>query len=148
MITDLQQGHDDMFRMFQSAFGVADWTRAKFTPVVFYMGREKNSTPPLDKPYFRVTIKHFSRHQVALTDRSIKRYCNTGVLTVQSFGQNNGDEGLEIATYMAIMAEKVYEGKSSPNGVWFRRVRSNEIGPTGGWYQINTLIDFEYDTLR
>lgn len=149
MIADQLQARDEMMKLFNDGWNAADWSRIGGTkPEVRFQGREKNTAPAVDKPYARVQIQHASGDQAAFVGEGKRMVCKTGIVTVQSFGHLSSGEGLEIATAMAIIAERCFSGKTSPNGVWFRRIRSNEIGPTGGWYQVNTIIDFEYNELR
>lgn len=151
MIEDALQAQDDMFGMFDTAWKAADFDDyADDVPVIRYDGNEVNTPPSPDLPYVRIKISHVDGEQAALGIRPNRKrkYCKVGIISVQSFGPQGGGRGLEIATYMGIIAESVFQGKTSPNGVWFRRIRSTEVGPTGGWYQVNTIIDFEYNQVR
>jgi hypothetical protein len=39
----------------------------------------------------------------------------------------------------------VFQGKSTPGGVWFRDVRLLETDAEGHWSQVNVVADFTYD---
>jgi hypothetical protein len=148
-VTNQLQARDDMMKLFNDGWNAADWTYTNGKPTVRFQGREKNDPPPPDASYARVTITHSGGEQTGFRGDSGKRMvCKTGTITVQSFGHLSGGKGLEFATFMAIIAERCFSGKTSPNGVWFRRIRSNEVGQTGSWFQLNTYIDFEYNELR
>jgi hypothetical protein len=99
-------------------------------------------------PWARSTLIHVTGFQATLTDGSgRKRFRRTGFLTVQIFTPTG--EGLSSADILAKLISDAFEGQSSPLGVWFRDVKTNEVGSDdGNWYQTNVVIDFEYDEVK
>lgn len=147
MIADQLQAREEINEMLAAAWGAFNWGAA--APAIHWEGREKPSPPPPDQPYVAIFIKHLQGLQASLTDDlSRKRWRREGLITVQCFGSLASGRGLEDAVQMGIIAGRAYEGKQSANCIWFRDVVSKEIGPTGGWYQVNVTVQFEYDEVR
>ena len=92
--------------------------------------RDQKST---DKsPWATVVVRHAAGQQDTLGGRGNRSFLRLGVLIVP------------INTPSGSGLSEAYEGASSPNGVWFRNVRINELGRDGTFYQTNVLVDFEY----
>lgn len=94
----------------------------------------------------RAQVRHVTAEQAGLVDASsgVRRYTNRGIVTVQLFTAG-GRDGLTTADPIVSSIKGAFQGVSTPNGVWFRNVRTNEIGNDGSWFQTNILADFEYD---
>lgn len=95
-----------------------------------------------NSPWATSVIRHASSRQATLGGIGQRSFLRVGVLIVSVFIQRGN--GLSEAYQLAKLVAEAFEGKSSPNGVWFRNVRVNEIGPDGTFFQTNILIDFEY----
>lgn len=101
------------------------------------------STTPL-QTWARVQITHGPGSQTSLADSSGKtRYTKFGLLTIQVFTPVG--DGLTNADTLVESLESGVRNVSTPNGVWFKNVRSNEIGVDGPWFQTNVLAEFQYD---
>ena len=94
----------------------------------------------------RVQVRHVTAEQATLADATfgVRRYTNRGIVTVQLFTAG-GRDGLKTADPIVTSIKGAFQGVSTPNGVWFRNVRTNEVGTDGPWFQTNILADFEYD---
>lgn len=57
-------------------------------------------------------------------------------------------KGLSEGYALAKSISDVYEGVSTPNGVWFRNVRTQEIGKEGSFFEMQVLIEFQYDEIK
>lgn len=98
-------------------------------------------------PWARLTVRHNAGNLVSLTGGlSTQRYVREGTLFVQIFVPSG--ESLSEAYSLAELVSTAYEGETTPNGVWFKNVRVNEVGPDGHWFQVNLLIDFTYDEIK
>ncbi len=96
----------------------------------------------------RVTVRHLTSEQASLSDEAgVRRYTRRGQVTVQIFTPLKGD-GLVAADSIASAIQGAFLGVSTPNGVWFRSVRTNEVGIDGSWFQTNVLAEFQYDEVR
>ncbi len=94
----------------------------------------------------RVTIKHVTGRQATLRG-SGALFEHQGVVIVQVFAPARDNTGPTIATRLAMVASKAFEGRRTPN-VWFKNVRYEEIGREGAWYQINVSADFIWNERR
>lgn len=93
-------------------------------------------------PWATVVVRHAAGQQDSLGGRGNRSFLRLGVLIV-TINTPSGS-GLSEAYALAKVVADAYEGASSPNGVWFRNVRINELGRDGTFYQTNVLVDFEY----
>lgn len=93
-------------------------------------------------PWATVIIRHAAGQQDTLGGHGHRSFLRLGVLIV-TINTPSGS-GLSEAYALAKVVADAYEGASSPNGVWFRNVRINELGRDGTFYQTNVLVDFEY----
>ena len=103
--------------------------------------------PTTQLSWARVTLAHNGGQQSSLSGAlGTQRYDRLGLLLVQIFVP--AGEGLSEAHTLAKIVADAYEGASTSNGVWFRNVQVNEVGPDGDWYQVNVIIDFVYDEIK
>jgi len=49
---------------------------------------------------------------------------------------------------MAESARDAYQGIRTPGGVWFRNATTREIGNDRAWYNVNAVIQFQYDEVK
>ena len=98
---------------------------------------------PNTPTWARVSVRHIFGEQSSLSDDAgVRRYTKRGIVTVQLFTPTGG---LVSADSISDTIENAFRGVSTPNGVWFRNPRSNEIGVDGPWFQTNIIAEFEYD---
>lgn len=71
-----------------------------------------------------------------------RRFTRAGILIVQVMTPTG--DGFTLGDALATVARNAYEGVSTPNGVWFRKVTTKEVGVSGGYYQVNVTGTFEY----
>ncbi len=110
-------------------------------------GQSPVSDSSSPKSWARVTIQHGLRRQSTLSGGAgNRRFTASGVVTIQLFSP--ASDGLQDQDTKAQALRNAFEGVSTPNGVWFRNARSNEVGQDGAWHQTNVLADFEYDEVR
>ncbi len=57
-------------------------------------------------------------------------------------------DGFTLDDALATVARNAFEGVSTPNGVWFRKVSVKNVGKTGGYYQTNVTANFEFNERR
>ncbi len=103
--------------------------------------------PTAVAPWARVTLRNVDGRQGSLAGAlGVQRFDRDGLLTVQIFVP--AGEGLSEAHTLSKIVADAYEGVAGDNGIWFRNVRVNEIGPDGDWFQTNVLVDFTYDEIK
>jgi hypothetical protein len=79
---------------------------------------------------------------------SKQMYKSAGILFVQCFGPMSGDA--KVATRLpalAALAKNSFRGKKTTSGVWFRNVRTLELGPDGKFQRINAIAEFQYQEI-
>lgn len=149
MIDELE-ARDEVCQMFNDAWQLVNWAPiGGVMPQIIWTGRIADEPPPVDAPYVRFTMTPVDARQASLSgETSAKKWDNAGIISVQSFGPQAWANGYDVAEYVAIMAKRVFQGKATPNGMWFRNCRTNRIEPSGGWHQFNTLIEYQFNELR
>ena len=93
-------------------------------------------------PWATVVVRHAAGQQDTLGGKGHRQFLRLGavVVTINTPSSSGLSEGYNLAKVVA----DAYEGVSSPNGVWFRNVRINELGREGTFFQTNVVVDFEY----
>lgn len=150
----------EMFEPLTSALAAVDWNVVKanaglntpvqaIRPIEHYEGRQYSEGKNPQRSYVEIYQRSALGLQASLAnDNGARRWENAGTLWIQCFGTDASAEGLEIAENIATIAMNAYQGKSTENCAWFRNVRAVNLGSSGGWYQINVLVDYEYDEVR
>jgi hypothetical protein len=132
-----QQARDELSKLFNDA-----WSPRRV------LWDDLGGVPPANvSPWARFTIKHSEGVQSTLPDHlGQKRWTRIGTIHVQLFA--NRGAGLKVLDPLCKIVGDAYEGQTTPGGAWFRNCRINEIGGSGEWFQVNVLIDFEYDEVK
>lgn len=133
MSMTVEQARDEMSALFKAAWG----NRA-----VIWDGLP-GSPPSGRTPWARFTVRHADGGSGAIGNHRFRRQ---GTIFIQLFAPVG--DGLSAMDPLTKIAMDAYEGQSTAGGAWFRDVRSREIGPDGDWYQVNVLVDFEYDEIK
>lgn len=103
--------------------------------------------PDENEAWLRVTLRTATGEQATLSgSEGLKRFNRQGVIIVQVFTPVG--DGMKLSYKLVKIVMGAFEGKATPNGVWFRNVRFNEVGIDGGWNQVNVLTDFNYDEVK
>jgi hypothetical protein len=125
------------------ALADASWPQAEQR----YVGNEKND-PPGNKDWFRWNMQHTDGEQASLSnDNGKRRWRRNGLILVQCFGLLDKG-GLTRARRMAESVRDAYQGIATPGGVWFRNATTQEVAQDGRHYQVNAIIQFNYDEVR
>lgn len=98
-------------------------------------------------PWARITVLHQDGGQSTISKLNGKsRYSRAGTLYVNLFAAPG--DGLRQLDPLTKIVQDALEGKTTPNGVWFTKVRVREMGVVKGWYQVNVLANFSYDEIK
>ena len=146
MTTTYEEATDEVLTLFKAA-----WDTTAYATLVDYQNLAPSGgvklPPNAQSAWARVTLRNILGNQASLTGAlATSRFDREGLLTVQVFVP--AGEGLSEAYQLAKIVADAYEGVASPNGVWFRNVRVNEIGEDGDFYQVNVLVDFSYSEIK
>lgn len=146
------EARQEIFELFNTA-----WTAGASTSSLdlFFQGvrDDVDATPDANgvaQAYGRISVVHTAGRQVSVGGPA-RRFERFGTVVVQL----RAPRGESLTAQMDDMVEvslAAFEGKSTPNGVWFRDVTPNEVGispePNGPWYQVNIIAGFRYDQVR
>lgn len=150
MILDPASARDQMAARLVSAWEAQDWPSLGLgiaqAPIITWEGRGGDSGPSIEQPYIHFSAKHNEQPQGSLSDdEGNKLWAASGLIVIQCKGPLAPGNGFEVAERMAIIARNAYRGKQTPDCIWFRNPRIQEVGADSGWFIFNTFIEFEYD---
>lgn len=131
-----QQAVDDMLDLLK-----AQVTALAPTMKLYYEDTREPTNNSKD-PYANVMVRHAAGRQGTLGGQGARTFERFGIIMVTI--NTPSASGLSSYLSLAKVVADAYEGVSSPNGVWFRNVRINELGRFGAFFQTNVLVDFEY----
>lgn len=148
MSLTFSEARDAMFSRFYTDWqALAPAQNDGTLPAVDWQGDDEGFAPDNSQPWARAVILHGPSSQDVLgaagAGRSFER---NGSVVIQIFAPLSRGQGLTQAEALAIIAQNAFEGKTAGAGgcIWFRNVSINEVGPDGGWFQINVNADFLY----
>jgi len=144
-MTTINEAVDDMNDRFTDA-----WSTTGFPAV--YQG-----VPPGDAAqaaidsngvtcWARITVKHNISTQQSLGGPGGRIFNRKGIVLMEVYTPTG--DGLTQARNLGTILANAFEGVSTPNGVWFRNTRLNEVEPEGAWSRVNVITEFEYDEVR
>lgn len=99
-----------------------------------------------DTAWARVTYKPNLRDQTSLASSGNAKYTAQGIVIVDIFTPT-GDGGT-LARTLYSLVETAWEGVSTPNGVWYRNVRTSDEGQDGHYWHTQTIAEWSYDEVR
>lgn len=152
MTATLEQARDQICTLVRDAL-LADATGAEIvnaTPTQL-LWWNRPGDPPKDPdtagnppPWIKVEVRHVAGGQSALAgDAGQIKTTRVGVTTVKLY--EGYGSGILFSDKLARVIEKAFSGKTTPGGVWFRRVRTVEYGVDGAWFRTDVLAEFQYD---
>jgi hypothetical protein len=145
------EAQSELLKMFNDAWvASAGLVMGGSVPVVYWPGEETKSPPAVEFAFAKVSLQHVTGRQATLSNANgVTRFRRTGLLIIQCFVPLSSPDPVGTVTSLGRVALSPFEGKSSPNGIWFRNCRLTEVGPTSdGRYQLNIVVEFTYDELR
>lgn len=139
MTLTYQQAKDEMFAIFKTAWDTTGYP-------VHYQD-VKTERADTEEPWSAIFIQHTAGAQTTLSGAvGTRTFSRVGILTVQIFTPVGN--GLQDSYDLAKVVSDAFEGTSSPGGVWFRNVRLNEVGRDGEFFQLNVIVEFNYDEIK
>lgn len=150
MSLDPASARDSMAKLLNDAWQAIDWPGLGLDiaspPHIEWQGRGGDTAPSISLPMASWIAVHSAMPQSSLSDDvGNKSFTASGLITIQLKGPLAPGNGFEVAERMAIIARDAYRGKETPDCIWFRNARIQEVGPDAGWFLFNTFIEFEYD---
>lgn len=131
-----------------------------YVPEVRYQGdvkrtpQGKERLPPTDKYWLRLSTRGVDENQRTFRTGDVapadcKRYRVDALLFVQVFAPKSEPQGFDKGAQLAELVQGLFRGYTDPNGIWFNRVRINEVPNEANepWYQWNVISNYTYDVL-
>lgn len=116
-------------------------------PELRYQDREKDTSPPPEAAWGRVSYVTVTDRQAAFMNGTNRKYENTGILTIQIFLPRRTTNGLYLITKSANVLQVALRRKTTPGGIWFRSVRIREMPLEEHWLRRDLIADYVYDEL-
>lgn len=146
MTADIETATDEVTALFKAAWD-AESEAADFQILYWNKPDDPPAVPDDDKnppPWVKIIVRHQDASPAGMgSDTGRRKKTRYGIVTVQIF-EGYGTGGAK-ANRLARVAEAAFDGKETPSGVWFRRVRTVDFGRSGPWYRTDVLAEFEYD---
>jgi hypothetical protein len=136
MSLTFEQAADDILSMLKNTIDDND-----INLKLYYENTRDEKTTDMS-PWAPVILRTAGSSGPTLGGKGHRAFTRFGVMIVTV--NTPSASGLSSSYALAKVVADIYEGESSPNGVWFRNVRINELGRFGAFYQTNVLVDFEY----
>lgn len=115
---------------------------------VEWPGVDNGGPPPPNSPYAAIFMRINNSRQVTFGPQGQRRYTRFGLITVQCFAPISEGNASTFAENAAIIARDAFEGIGTDSGIWFRNVKTQEIGATKTWYQFNMVAEFQFDEMK
>lgn len=133
-----EQANDDMLKMITDAWAVTG------NKIYFESVQDDRETDTL--PFCKVWVRHSFSSQRSLGGQGSRIFERRGFVRIEVYSRITN--GLQESYQLAKVASDAYEGRSSDNGVWFRRVRISEMGKDGIFNRVDVIVDFEYHEMK
>lgn len=145
----MTQARDDVFTMLTDAWAAnASFGSPPYVPEIRYTGTVEGALPAASICWARLSLVHATGSQTSFGAIGNRRFERRGILMFQLFTPVQSGQGLSSSESLATIARNAWEGLSSPNGVWFRNIRVQDIGIDGPWWNTNVLGSFLYDEVK
>lgn len=145
-MTTLSEARDAINGTLKAA---VDASTSAGTPILFEDVKVPSDGPRPDviTAHFRGPyVKHNLGDDQTLGPAGGRLFSRAGVFVIQVMTPVG--DGFTQGDILATLARNAYEGVSTPNGVWFRKVTTKEVGVSGGFYQTNVTGTFQYTEQR
>lgn len=133
-----EQAYDELLSMFKTGWEVTGHA-------AHFEGLDLEKSVGQD-PYARVWIRHSGGGQVSMGGVGNRMFERRGSIQIEIASPTGN--GLSESYQLAKVAADVFEGKSSPGGIWFRNVRWRERGESGGFNHVLVTADFIYNDVK
>lgn len=105
--------------------------------------RTYRKQPPGNKPWGRMSWQTTDT-ETTIGSKKDRVKTRTGIIVVEHYFPQAVSQGNALLTKMSMIAEETFEAQSTPGGIWFMRVRSQELAPETHWLRSNTIAEFTY----
>ncbi len=141
MSATFDEAQDEILTVFKDAWDPTGWI-ALYENVA---GDPPSTATPV--PWARVVLRNVTGQQGSLSGAlGTQRWDREGNVIIQVFVP--AGEGLSRSKNLVKIVVDAFEGVATPLNVRFRNVRTNEIGESGEWFQVNVIADFLFDEIK
>lgn len=145
MITSMSQADKEMAELFRQAWVVTAGYKCEWA-------NSKESEHDTDEIWARWNIDYVSGAQETFAQVGRRKFSKHGLIYINVYSPLGA--GLASARDASEVAIKAYEGRRTPNDVWFRNVRIESEGHGHGsgknksWWTTLIVAEFSYEYLR
>ena len=148
-LPSISSAKDEIFALFKTKWEADTPTLTGSGAIrVEWPGVDNGSPPPPDEPYAAIFMRISNSLQTTFGETGQRRFTRFGLITVQCFAPLSAGNGSTFAENAAIIAQDAFEGVGTNTGIWFRKVRTQEIGASKTWYQFNMVAEFLFDEMK
>lgn len=143
MPLNVSEARDQIFGVLKTAIAVSAY------PDILIAWEDSQTPGPssVKQSWLKPVIRHATGGRTSLgNSQRNARYSRGGNVLVQ-INTPIGDGKLTSDILVGIIMT-AYESGSTPNGVWFRNVRLNEVGIFSGYSVTNIVAEFSYDDIH
>lgn len=116
-----EQAESDIYTLINTAWLAGTTAIVGYIPELRYPDTPNPAVPDRTKAYGRVTLKQDTNKQVTLSRPA--KFQTSGIVYVQIFVPSAYPKNSrELTLQLGELAKSAYEGRTSPNGVWFQNV--------------------------
>jgi hypothetical protein len=138
MSLTFEQANDEILKMINDAWSITGYK------IFFESVQDERETDTL--PFCKLWVRHAFSNQRTLGGQGARLFERRGFVRIEVYSRITN--GLQESYQLAKVASDAYEGRSSDNGVWFRRVRISEMGKDGIFNRVDVIVDFEYHEMK
>lgn len=150
-MTTYTQAVDAMFKLFNDAWSAGASAIVGSVPPIRWQGVEGRDKPLPNSYWCRVSTQNVlerqTTHKTGVAIGENRRYTSSGLLFVQLFCPMSSADAMDKGRQLATLARDAFRGKTTPNDVWFRNARINELPPEESFYRFNIVVEYEYDDI-
>lgn len=108
-----------------------------------FFNQTYRNQPPGSKNWSRVTWR---TNETETTFGGVgERYkTRMGIMVIEHYVPQAYSQGNALLAQISMVAESIFEAQKTPGGIWFMKVRTQELTPETPWLRANTLNEFSY----
>lgn len=134
---------DAMFAQFNAAWQAGTAAVVGYVPEIRWQGREKETPPPGDKYWARVSNQTVGEGNAAIGNSLFESY---GLVFVQVFAPKSEADANEKGRALAVLARNVFRAQNPL--VCFRHARVQELEPEAAFIRFNAVTEYEFYELK
>lgn len=150
MITHPQQALDAMFKLFNDKWKAGATAIVGYVPQIVWPLTDVRAIPAADKYWCRVSTQSVGEPLASLSEvvePGKRMYEPFGLLFIQLFVPKSDAQAAVRGLALATLARNSFKGVQTPNGVWFRESKINNLPDEEKSYRFNIIVEYEYNEI-